>query len=70
MHKFVDFTCIQPAALPSIFLGIGYSISFTRPPVDLYGTAAIIVLSMIFWNISTEYQTGHRGPSADIPLIQ
>ncbi len=27
MHKFVDFTCIQPAALPSIFLGIGYSIS-------------------------------------------
>jgi len=58
LRKFVDFTCILPAALPGIFLGIGYSISFTRPPLDLYGTAAIIILSMIFWNISTGYQTG------------
>lgn len=57
-RRFVDFTCMLPAALPGIFLGIGYSIGFTRPPVDLYGTAAIIVLSMIFWNISTGYQTG------------
>ncbi|HUX21449.1 MAG TPA: iron ABC transporter permease, partial [Spirochaetia bacterium] len=54
----VDFVAILPAALPGIFLGIGYSISFTRPPVDLYGTAAIIILSMIFWNISMGYQTG------------
>lgn len=58
MRKFVDFTCILPAALPGIFLGIGFSIGFTRPPVDLYGTAAIIILSMLFWNISTGYQTG------------
>lgn len=58
MRKFVDFACILPAALPGIFLGIGYSIGFTRPPIDMYGTAAIIVLSMIFWNISTGYQTG------------
>lgn len=58
MRRFVDFTCILPAALPGIFLGIGYSISFTRPPVDMYGTAAIIVLSLVFWNISTGYQTG------------
>lgn len=58
MRRFVDFTCILPAALPGIFLGIGYSIGFTRPPIDMYGTAAIIVLSMIFWNISTGYQTG------------
>jgi iron(III) transport system permease protein len=57
-RRFVDFTCMLPAALPGIFLGIGYSIGFTRPPVDLYGTATIIILSMIFWNISTGYQTG------------
>jgi iron(III) transport system permease protein len=54
----VDFTCILPAALPGIFFGIGYSIAFTRKPFDLYGTAAIIILSMIFWNISMGYQTG------------
>ena len=57
-RRFVDFTCILPAALPGIFLGIGYSIGFTRSPIDLYGTATIIVLSMVFWNISTGYQTG------------
>jgi iron(III) transport system permease protein len=55
---FVDFTSILPAAIPGIFLGIGYSITFTSSPLDLYGTAAIVILSMIFWNISTGYQTG------------
>ncbi len=58
LRKGVDFTCILPAALPGIFFGIGYSIAFTRPPIDLYGTATIIILSMIFWNISMGYQTG------------
>jgi iron(III) transport system permease protein len=58
LHKLMDFVCILPAALPGIFFGIGYSIAFTRPPIDLYGTAAIIILSMIFWNISMGYQTG------------
>ncbi len=58
LRKFVDFTCILPAAIPGIFFGIGYSIAFTRPPIDLYGTASIIILSMIFWNVSMGYQTG------------
>jgi iron(III) transport system permease protein len=58
LRRFVDFTCILPAALPGIFFGIGYSIAFTRPQIDLYGTATIIILSMIFWNISMGYQTG------------
>ncbi|RKX73713.1 MAG: hypothetical protein DRP87_18400 [Spirochaetes bacterium] len=58
LKGFVDFTCILPAALPGIFFGIGYSIAFTRAPIDLYGTASIIILSMVFWNISMGYQTG------------
>jgi iron(III) transport system permease protein len=58
LRGFVDFTSILPAAIPGIFLGIGYAITFTAPPVDLYGSAAIVVLSMVFWNISTGYQTG------------
>ncbi|MBA7573643.1 hypothetical protein ES708_15441 [subsurface metagenome] len=58
LKRFVDFTCILPAALPGIFFGIGYSIAFTRPPLDIYGTAAIIILSLVFWNISMGYQTG------------
>ena len=56
--KFIDFAAILPAALPGIFIGIGYSISFTRAPIDMYGSAAIVILAMIFWNISMGYQTG------------
>ncbi|MCX7788553.1 MAG: iron ABC transporter permease [Spirochaetes bacterium] len=57
-RRFIDFTCILPAALPGIFLGLGYSISYTKPPFDLYGTAAIVVLALMFWNIAMGYQTG------------
>ncbi len=56
--KFIDFASILPAALPGIFIGIGYSVTFTRGPADLYGTATIVILAMIFWNISMGYQTG------------
>jgi len=58
LTKFIDITAILPAALPGIFIGIGYSITFTKYPVDLYGSALIVILAMIFWNISMGYQTG------------
>jgi iron(III) transport system permease protein len=56
--KYIDFSAILPAALPGIFIGIGYSVTFTSGVVDLYGTAVIVILAMIFWNISMGYQTG------------
>lgn len=58
LKRLVDVTAMLPAALPGIFFGIGYAIVFTRPPLDLYGSAAIIVLSLVFWNISVGYQSG------------
>jgi iron(III) transport system permease protein len=54
----LDFVSILPAAIPGVVFGIGYSLAFNTPPVDLYGTATIIILSMIFWNIPMGYQTG------------
>ena len=54
----LDFVAILPAAIPGVVFGIGYSLAFNTPPFDLYGTAAIIILSMIFWNIPMGYQTG------------
>lgn len=56
--KTVDALAMLPAALPGIFIGIGYSIAFNRPPLDFYGTGLIIVLSLGAWNLSTAYQTG------------
>jgi iron(III) transport system permease protein len=54
----LDFVAILPAAVPGVVFGIGYSLGFNAWPLDLYGTAAIVVLSMIFWNIPMGYQTG------------
>ena len=54
----LDLVAILPAAIPGVVFGIGYSLAFNTPPFDLYGTAAIIILSMIFWNIPMGYQTG------------
>lgn len=57
-RRLLDFVAILPAAIPGVVFGIGYSLAFNAPPLDLYGTAAIIILSMIFWNIPMGYQTG------------
>jgi iron(III) transport system permease protein len=59
--KVLDFVAILPAAIPGVFFGIGYSLSFNVPPFDLYGTSLIIILSMIFWNIPMGYQTAFGG---------
>ena len=59
--KTLDFIAILPAAIPGVFFGIGYSLSFNTPPFDLYGTSLIIIFSMIFWNIPIGYQTAHGG---------
>jgi iron(III) transport system permease protein len=56
--KAIDLLSMLPAALPGIFIGIGYSIAFNHPPMDLYGTGLIVVLSLAAWNLSTAYQTG------------
>jgi iron(III) transport system permease protein len=57
----LDFVAILPAAIPGVFFGIGYSLSFNVPPFDLYGTSLIIIFSMIFWNIPMGYQTAYGG---------
>jgi len=57
LRSAMDLAALLPAALPGICFGIGYSILFSRPPLDLYGTAAIVVLSLLFWNISVGHQT-------------
>jgi iron(III) transport system permease protein len=54
----LDFVSILPAAIPGVVFGIGYSLAFNAPPLDLYGTAAIIILSLMSWNIPMGYQTG------------
>ncbi|HEY9592851.1 MAG TPA: ABC transporter permease subunit, partial [Spirochaetia bacterium] len=58
IRRVMDLGAMIPAAIPGISFGIGYSIVFSRAPLDLYGTAFIVVLSLLFWNVSMGYQSG------------
>jgi iron(III) transport system permease protein len=41
-----DFFTTVPAAIPGLFLGLGYVVAFNRDPIRLTGTSFIIVLAL------------------------
>lgn len=47
-----------PFAVPGMVLGIGYVLAFNGPPLPLTGTAAIIVLALVFRNLAVGVETG------------
>lgn len=55
--KVLDFLVILPAAIPGIFLGVGFLLAFNRPPLLLTGTSFIIILGLMVWNIPLGYQS-------------
>lgn len=61
INKFLDFLAILPAAIPGLFLGIGFVMAFNDKPVALTGTSAIMVLALLFWNIPTCYSASTAG---------
>lgn len=44
----VDFVATMPYMIPGICFGIGYILAFNHPPLRLTGTAAIVILNMLF----------------------
>ncbi|MBI4277703.1 MAG: iron ABC transporter permease [Armatimonadetes bacterium] len=54
--KIVDFLAVLPAALPGVFIGVGYLLAFNAPPLILAGTEWILVLALAFWHIPMGYQ--------------
>jgi iron(III) transport system permease protein len=57
----VDFVAIVPAAVPGIFFGIGYALVANQRSLDWLDRGALIVLSMIFWNIPVGYRAAVAG---------
>ena len=51
-----DFFTTIPAAIPGLFLGLGYVVAFNRDPIRLTGTSLIIVLALGLWNLPTAYR--------------
>ena len=60
-RRAVDFLCVLPAAVPGVFMGIGYLLMFNRPGIPLAGTAAILVLAFTFANLPFSYQVVRAG---------
>ena len=50
-----------PAAVPGVFLGIGYLLMFNRPGIPLAGTAAVLVLAFTFAHLPFGYQVIRAG---------
>jgi iron(III) transport system permease protein len=57
----VDFIAITPAAVPGIFFGIGYALIVNQRALDWLDRGAVIVISMIFWNIPVGYRASLAG---------
>jgi iron(III) transport system permease protein len=57
----VDFLAIAPAAVPGIFFGIGYALTFNEKWLDWIDRGALIIVSMIFWNIPIGYRAASAG---------
>ena len=59
--RVLDFLLIMPAAIPGLFFGIGYATAFNEPWLDWLDRGALIIISMIFWNIPVGYQAAVSG---------
>jgi len=51
-----DFFTTVPAAIPGLFLGLGYVVAFNKGPIRLTGTSLIIILALALWNLPTAYR--------------
>lgn len=57
--KVLDFLAVLPGALPGTMVGISWVLAFNGKPLPLTGTAAIIVLCMLFRTLPVGYRSGH-----------
>ncbi len=59
--RILDALCVLPAAVPGVFLGIGYLMAFNRPGIPLAGTALVMILAFAFHNLPFSYQIARAG---------
>src|SRR5262249_31497321 len=55
-HKILGFLATAPVAIPGIVLGVGLFLSYTRPPLVLYGTLWILLLAFLTIELPAGYQ--------------
>ncbi|MEP7070655.1 MAG: iron ABC transporter permease [Usitatibacter sp.] len=55
-HRALAFLATAPVAIPGIVLAVGLFLSYTRPPIVLYGTLWIIFLAYVTKELPVGYQ--------------
>lgn len=68
--KLMDFSSMMTFAVPGIVLGIGYVFAFNTKPILLTGTAAILIIVMIFRALSVAIEAGSNSLRAVDPSIE
>jgi iron(III) transport system permease protein len=66
----LDFAATLPAAIPGVFLGIGFLLAFNAPPIELAGTMWILALALGFWNLPFAYRTAAAGLRQIDPVLE
>src|SRR5262249_49955274 len=56
-HRYLAFLATAPVAIPGIVLAVGLFLSYTQPPLVLYGTLSIIFLAYLTKELPVGYQT-------------
>lgn len=55
-HRVLGLLATAPVAIPGIVLGVGLFLSYTRPPLVLYGTLWILLLAFLTIELPAGYQ--------------
>jgi iron(III) transport system permease protein len=54
-HQFVGFLALTPVVIPGVVLAVALFIAYTRPPLVLYGTLAILFIAYLTKEMPTGY---------------
>ena len=68
--RLMSAASIIPFAVPGIALGIGYVAAFNTRPIQLTGTALIIIVAMVFRTLSIGVETGSNSLRQVDPSIE
>jgi iron(III) transport system permease protein len=55
-HRVLAFLATAPIAIPGIVLGVGLFLSYTRPPLVLYGTLWVLLIAYMTIELPAAYQ--------------
>src|SRR6185295_13337345 len=58
-HRLFGFLATATIAIPGIVLGVGLFLSYTRPPIVLYGTLWILLIAFVTITLPSAYQQLH-----------